>query len=225
MMNATGISNLHVSNFIAVGMAGIMSGVIHAPLTAIFLIAEITGGYVLFVPLMIVSALSFFISRYFEPYTIYTKKLALKGELLTSDKDSNVLMQLDLNELIETEFTTLLVTAKFSDVIDAFTSSRRNLFPVVDGENSFMGVVELANIKEIMFKPWIYEQMTVKDVTTTGVLTIDKNENIESAMKKFESSGRWYLIVTDNGKYAGVISWSNLLMYYRRILKRSGSFI
>jgi chloride channel protein, CIC family len=225
MINATGISKLHVSNFIAVGMAGIMSGVIHAPLTAIFLIAEITGGYVLFVPLMIVSALSFFISRYFEPYTIYTKKLAMKGQLLTSDRDSNIMMQLDLKDLIETEFTTLLVSAKFRDVIDAFTSSQRNLFPVVDDDNIFIGIVELENIKEIMFKPEVYDQMTVGEVTTTGLLTIGKDENIESAMRKFESSGRWNLVVTDKGKYAGVISWSNLLLYYRKILKRSGSFI
>jgi CIC family chloride channel protein len=224
IINTVGISTLHVSNFVAVGMAGIMSGVVHAPLTAIFLIAEITGGYVLFVPLMIVSAISFFISRYFEPYTIYTKKLAQKGHLFTADKDTNILMQLQLHELIENEFVPLLVTAKFRDVIDAFTTSQRNVFPVVDKDNNFVGIIDLVNIKELMFKPEVYEQMTVFDVTTTEVLTIDENENVISAMRKFESSGRWNLPVIDEGKYVGVISWSNILSYYRRILKRSASF-
>jgi len=224
IINTVGISTLHVSNFVAVGMAGIMSGVVHAPLTAIFLIAEITGGYVLFVPLMIVSALSFFISRYFEPYTIYTKKLAQKGHLFTADKDTNILMQLQLHELIEKEFVPLLVTAKFRDVIDAFTTSQRNVFPVVDKDNNFIGIIDLINIKELMFKPEVYDLMTVFDVTTTGVLTIDKNENVVSAMRKFESSGRWNLPVIEEGKYIGVISWSNILSYYRRILKRSASF-
>ena len=224
LINTLGISTLFISNFIAVGMAGIMSGVVHAPLTAIFLIAEITGGYVLFVPLMIVSAISFFISRYFEPYTIYTKKLAQSGHLFTSDKDTNILMQLHLDELIEKEFVPLLVTSNFRDVIDAFTSSQRNVFPVVDKDDNYVGLIDLVNIKELMFKPEVYEQMTVFDVTTTGVLTIDLQENVASAMKKFESSGRWNLPVIDQGKYIGVISWSNILSYYRRILKRSASF-
>lgn len=224
LINTTGISTLHVSNFVAVGMAGIMSGVIHAPLTAIFLIAEITGGYVLFVPLMIVSALSFFISRYFEPYTIYTKKLAQRGHLFTDDKDSNILMQLQLDELIETGFVPLRVSAKFRDVIDAFTTSKRNVFPVVDKDNNFVGIVDLENIKEIMFKPELYDQLTVSDVTTTEIITIDKKENVASAMKKFESSGRWNIPVTEGSKYIGVISWSNILSYYRRIIKRSASF-
>ncbi len=223
IVNITEITSLHVSNFIAVGMAGIMSGVIHAPLTAIFLIAEITGGYVLFVPLMIVSAISFFISRYFEPYSIYTKNLAKRGHLFTDDKDSNILMQLKLEELIETDFTPLQVNAKFSDIIDAFTTSKRNLYPVIDKENNFIGIIDLDNIKEIMFKPELNEPMTVSDVTTTGLLTIDKLENVASAMEKFETSGRWNIPVTYEGKYVGFISQSNFLSYYRRILKRSSS--
>lgn len=223
LVNTLGITTLHVSNFVAVGMAGIMSGVIHAPLTAIFLIAEITGGYVLFVPLMIVSAISFFISRYFEPYTIYTKKLAQKGHLFTADKDTNILMQLHLDELIEKEFVPLKETAKFREVIDAFTASQRNVFPVVDHENNFIGIIDLANIKEFMFKPEVYDFMTVTDITTTGVLTIDKNENVVTAMQKFESSGRWNIPVTEDGKYIGIISWSNILSFYRRILKRSAT--
>ena len=220
-VNTSGISNLNISNFVAVGMAGIISGVIHAPLTAIFLIAEITGGYILFVPLMIVSSLSFFISQFFEPYTIYTKKLALHGHLFTNDKDNNILMQLHLDEMIETEFVPLLMTAKFREVIEAFTTSKRNVFPVVDKENNFVGTIDLDNIKEIMFKPEVYDQLTIFDVTTVGIITIDRNENVASAMNKFESSDLWNIPVTDGNKYIGFISRSNLLSFYRRILKRS----
>jgi chloride channel protein, CIC family len=223
LVNTAGISTLNIPNFIAVGMAGIMSGVIHALLTGIFLIAEITGGYALFVPLMIVSALSFFISRYFEPYTIYTKNLAQRGHLFTDDKDNNILMQLQLDELIETEFSPLQMTAKFQTIIDTFTTSKRNLYPVIDNENNFVGIIELENIKEFMFKPEDDESMTVSDVATKGLLTIDKNENVASAMRKFESSGRWNIPVTDQGKYIGFISQSNFLYFYRRILKRSAS--
>jgi chloride channel protein, CIC family len=222
-VNTTGLGTLHISNFIAVGMAGIMAGVIHAPLTAIFLIAEITGGYVLFVPLMIVSALSFFISRYFEPYTIYTKNLVQRGHFFTDDRDSNVLMQMDLGDLIETEFIPLQVTAGFPDVIEAFTRSKRNIFPVVDDENNFVGLIDLDDIKELMFKPEVYRMMTVSDVTITGIITIDKTENVISAIKKLESSGHWNIPVTEGTKYIGFISRSNLLSYYRRILKRSAS--
>jgi chloride channel protein, CIC family len=222
-VNTTGLSTLHVANFIAVGMAGIMSGVIHAPLTAIFLIAEITGGYVLFVPLMIVSAISFFISRYFEPYTIYTKNLAQRGHLFTEDKDSNILMQLHLDEMIETDFILLQVEARFSDVIDAFRKSSRNVFPVADKDQNFIGHISLDDIREIMFQPEVYEGYTVGDVTTKDIITIDRNESVAATMSKFESSGLWNIPVTDKGKYVGYISRVNIFSYYRSILKKSSS--
>jgi chloride channel protein, CIC family len=220
-VNTTGISSLYVSNFVAVGMAGIMSGVVHAPLTAIFLIAEITGGYVLFVPLMIVSAISFFISHYFEPYSIYTKKLVQLGQLFTDNKDGNILMQLHLDEMIETEFRPILVTAKLRDIIEAFATSKRNVFPVIDKENNFVGIIDIENIKKVMFKPEFYDQITISDMTTVGVITIDKFEDVTSAMKKFEASGLWNIPVTDKNKYVGFISRSNILSYYRRYLQQS----
>ncbi len=224
-VNSTGIATLHTSNFIAVGMAGIMSGVIHAPLTAIFIIAEITGGYVLFVPLMIVSAISFFISRYFEPYTIYTKNLASKGHLFTDDKDRNILKQLHLDEMIETGgFVAINVTDSFSSLIEAFTKSTRNVFPVVDKENNFIGIIPLGSIKDVMFKPELFETLTVLDVTTQNTVTIDKSEIMEAAIEKFEQSNLWNIPVVDGTKYIGFISRGNIFSYYRRILQKSSAF-
>jgi len=223
LVNLTGISTLHINNFVAVGMAGIMAGVIHAPLTAIFLIAEITGGYVLFVPLMIVSAISYFISRYFEPYSIYTKKLAQKGHLFTGDKDSNVLRQILLDDLIETEFIPLLATDKFGKLIEAFTKSNRNIFPVVDEENNFVGVIQLDNVKELLFRPELHENLTIGDIVTGDVLSIEAGENMEVVMTKLENSNLWNIPVTRKGKYIGFVSRSNVLSFYRRILKKASS--
>ncbi len=220
-INLSGISKLHVSNFIAVGMAGIMSGVIHAPLTAIFLIAEITGGYVLFVPLMIVSAISYFISRFFEPYSIYTKHLAQKGHLFTDDKDSNVLKQIHLDDLIETEFIPLLNTDGFEQVIAAFTKSNRNIFPVIDKENNFIGVIQLDQFKEYLFKPEHYDQLTIENMVQKDVLTINSGENMDDVMIKIEDSNLWNIPVIKESKYIGFISRSNILSFYRRILKKT----
>jgi chloride channel protein, CIC family len=224
LVNTTGITTLHVSNFIAVGMAGVMAGVIHAPLTAIFLIAEITGGYMLFVPLMIVAALSYFISRYFEPYSVYTKNLIQKGHMYTSDKDRSILSQLNLFEMIDTEFTPVRIDDTFTSLIDAFTKSRRNVFPVVDHDNNFIGIIPLENIKEIMFQPELYEKMNIPDVTSRNVVTIRKDESMESAIEKFERSNLWNIPVIDGTRYAGFISRANLLSNYRRILKKSSTF-
>ncbi len=223
LVNLTGITTLHINNFVAVGMAGIMAGVIHAPLTAIFLIAEITGGYVLFVPLMIVSAISFFISRYFEPYSVYTKKLAQKGHLFTGDKDSNVLRQILLDELIETEFIPLLVTDKFGKLVEAFTMSNRNIFPVVDDGNNFVGIIQLDNVKELLFHPQLHENLIIGDIVTREVLSIESSENMDSVMTKLESSNLWNIPVTRQGKYIGFVSRSNVLSFYRRILKKTSS--
>ncbi|MCX6245535.1 MAG: chloride channel protein [Bacteroidetes bacterium] len=221
LVNLTGISNLHVNNFVAVGMAGILAGVIHAPLTAIFLIAEITGGYVLFVPLMIVSAISYFISRYFEPYSVYTKKLAQKGHLFTDDKDSNVLRQIVLDDLIETDFIRVRIDDPFTKLIEAFTSSNRNIFPVIDEDDNFIGIVQLDRIKALLFQTELHEKLTVQDIVTSDIVTIEEGEHMDVAMEKLENSSYWNIPVTRNGKYVGFISRSNVLSFYRRILKKT----
>jgi chloride channel protein, CIC family len=221
LVNLTGISSLHINNFVAVGMAGILAGVIHAPLTAIFLIAEITGGYVLFVPLMIVSAISYFISRYFEPHSVYTKKLAQKGHLFTDDKDSNVLRQILLDDLIETEFIPLLVTDPFGKLIEAFSLSNRNVFPVIDSENNFIGIIQLDEVKDYLFKTELYDRLVIGEIVLRDVLTIEADETMDAVMAKLEGSNLWNIPVTRKGKYAGFISRSNVLSFYRRILKKT----
>lgn len=220
-LNLLNINKLHVSNFVAVGMAGIMSGVIHAPLTAIFLIAEITGGYVLFVPLMIVSAISFFITRYFEPYSIYTKHLTQKGHLFTEDKDSNVLKQIRMDELIETEFIPLNIKDSFEQIAEAFRKSNRNIFPVVNDDQLFIGVIQLEQIKPFLFKPELYSQLNVESLVNRDVLKIRVGENMDEVMQKLEGSDLWNIPVTKDDKYAGFISRSSVLSFYRRILKNT----
>ncbi|MBE0646453.1 MAG: chloride channel protein [Bacteroidales bacterium] len=222
-LNTLGMTRLQVSNFVAVGMAGIMAGVVHAPLTAIFLIAEITGGYMLFVPLMIVAAISFFISRYFEPYSIYTKNLTNKGYLMADSKDKNILNQLRLDDMIETGFVALKAHDNLGTLINAFTESQRNIFPVVDDNNLFIGVVHLAEVKKLMFRTELYNEVTIFELTNKEIMTLDVTEDVASALMKFENSDLWNIPVVDKGKYIGFISRSNMLSYYRKILKKSAT--
>lgn len=221
-VNTIGISNLNVSNFVVVGMAGVMSGVVHAPLTAIFLIAEITGGYVLFIPLMIVSALAYFITRIFEPYSVYTKKLAQKGELLGEDKDSNVLKYLKVEDLIENDFITLNVNDKLQNLIDAFSISNRNVFPVINDKGEFFGIISLDNVKDLLFRTSLYNELKLS-VITQKIITIDYYENMDSVMAKFEKTKLWNIPVLKGKVYMGFLSRSNILTYYRQTLKRTGS--
>ncbi|MDP4210714.1 MAG: chloride channel protein [Bacteroidota bacterium] len=218
-VNATGISSLNVPNFIVVGMAGILSGVVHAPLTAIFLIAEITGGYVLFVPLMIVSALSFFITRYFEPYSVYTKHLAQRGHI-SDDKDSNLLNQLNIKDLIEKDFIILKSDDYLKNFIKAFTKSNRNMFPVTNKEGEFAGVILLDNIKDMLFQTELYDKIKLGELVQ-DVITIDISEDMTSAMSKFEKYNLWSIPVLKDKKYVGFISRSNILTFYRQKLRRS----
>lgn len=224
-LNLTGFTNLQVTNFIAVGMAGIMAGVIHAPLTAIFLIAEISGGYMLFVPLMIVAATSYFISRYFEPYSIYTKNLIAKGFLDKDNKDRNILDQLSLRDMLETDYYTVHADAPFSSLIQAFTQSKRNVFPVINDAGEFLGVVFLEDIKEMMFRPELQESRNIAQVMRGNIATLELSEDVSNAIEKFEHSGLWNIPVTENGKYAGFISWANMLNKYRREIKKSATLV
>jgi CIC family chloride channel protein len=220
-VNTSGINNLNIGNFTVVGMAGILSGVVHAPLTAIFLIAEITGGYVLFVPLMIVSALSYFISKYFEPHSIYTKKLAQRGHLLTQDKDHNILSHLKLDELIETDFIPLKSFGTVKSMVDAFNVSNKYVYPVVDNENNLLGVIYLENVKYLLFDQELHDKIKIIDITDQSIISIDCHESMDSAMKKFEKTKLWSIPVTDGTQYIGFISRANIFSYYRRMLKQT----
>ena len=222
-VNTIGISSLNVSNFVVVGMAGILSGVVHAPLTAIFLIAEVTGGYVLFVPLMIVSALSYFISKYFEPYSVYTKMLAKKGQHYINDKDKNILNLMNMEEIIEKDFIVLNISDNIDKLIEAFTRSNRNLFPVVDNDNNFMGLVYLEEVKEYMLKKERYSHITINEIAHKNIITIDLIDDVDAAMVKFENDKLWNIPVVSGTKYIGFISRSSIFSYYRRTLKNTST--
>jgi chloride channel protein, CIC family len=223
LVNTIGLSDLHVSNFIVVGMAGILSGVVHAPLTAIFLIAEVTGGYVLFVPLMIVSALSYFISKYFEPYSVYTKILAKNGQHYANDKDKNILNLLNMEEIIEKDFIVLNVSDNVTKLIEAFTKSSRNLFPVVDNEHNFVGLIFLEEVKEYMLHKEQYENIKMNDIAHKDILTIDLIDDMDAAMAMFENNKLWNIPVVSGTKYIGFISRSNIFSHYRRTLKNTST--
>jgi CIC family chloride channel protein len=217
-VNITGLSILTIPNFIVVGMAGVLSGVVHAPLTAIFLIAEVTGGYALFVPLMIVSALSYFIARYLEPYTVYTKKLALKGQLPGSNKDKAVLSQMKLKKLIENDFTAVEKNMSLRQLVDVISQSKRNIFPVINDAHEIIGIINLDNIREIMFQQEKYDIVNVEKLMVSPPVIIDINTDMQKVMDYFEMYKVWNLPITENGKYVGFVSKSKIFTEYRNQL-------
>lgn len=211
---------LSYSNFALVGMAGIMAGVIHAPLTAIFMIAEITSGYELFVPLMIVAAISYFTAKIFMPNSVYTILLARRGELLTHNADKNMLTLLKMDNLIETNFLPVKEEDTLGQLVSSIAKSSRNIFPVIDEENNLKGIVVLDHIRHIMFKKEYYDKTLVRDLMFVPSPIIDVNEmSIEEIAEKFENSSNYNLPVVDKGKYIGFISRARLFSNYRRMLK------
>ena len=209
------------SNFTLVGMTGLMAGVLHAPLTAIFLIAEITGGYELFVPLMIVSAISFTITKYYISHSIYTLKLAERGELMTHDKDQAVLTLMEIDKVIETNFVPINLDMTLGDIVhEAVVKSNRNIFPVVEAnDNALKGVILLDDLRPIMFNQKLYSEISAIDIMQPPPEIIDiENDKMTDIMKKFQDSSAWNLPVVKNGVYVGFISKSKLLTAYRRQL-------
>lgn len=216
LINTTGFFNVSETNFTLIGMTGLMAGVLHAPLTAIFLIAEITGGYELFVPLMLVAAISYAITKYFVENSIYTVELASRGELITHDKDKNVLMMLDIDKVIETNFISITPDMTLREMLKKGVSkSSRNLFPVTKEDNTFLGVVLLDEIRPIMFEESLYDKTTVQDYLRAAPEIILHSDSTETVMKKFTESNAWNLPVVKNNKYIGFISKSKLLSAYR----------
>jgi CIC family chloride channel protein len=220
--NTIGVSghNLSLSNFCLVGMAGLMAGVLHAPLTAIFLIAEITSGHELFIPLMITASISYLITKKYIPFNIYAAELAKKGELITHDKDKNVLMLMDIDKVIETNFISLKPEMKLGFVAkEAVAKSSRNNFPVVNEQNEYLGVLLLDDIRGIMFDQTLYDSVSVSDMMhVSKEIIFYEKDNMKQIMKKFQDSSAWNLPVVKNGIYMGFISKSRLLTAYRRKL-------
>ncbi|MCG8410631.1 MAG: chloride channel protein [Bacteroidales bacterium] len=215
-----GIINLSNSNFALVGMVGLIAGVLHAPLTAIFLIAEITGGYDLIMPLMIGASVSFATTRIFERYSVYTYQLARRGELFTHDKDKVVLSILKVTKLIETDFLTINPEASLGDLIKVISESKRNIVPVTDDDNNLQGIVFINDIRNIMFKPERYDSVYVKELMFMPSPTVSSEESMEDIAKKFQQTSHYNLPVIDNGKYVGFVSRANVFSAYRNLLKK-----
>lgn len=216
LINLLGIRQINTNNFALIGMAGLITGVLHAPLTGIFLIADISGGYKLFVPLMITATFAYLIVRTFTPNSVYHIQLARRKELLTHDKDANVLQLLEVRKLIETDFEVLAPEATLRDLTQAISRNHRNLFPVVDQEGMMVGMLKMDDIRSMIFDHGKYDIIKVKDLMYMPEYHIDPNDSMEVVANKFESSGRYNLAVIEDGKYIGFISRARVFTNYRK---------
>jgi CIC family chloride channel protein len=206
-------------NFAVMGMAAVMSGVMHAPLMGVFLSAELTGRFDLFLPLLIASTLSYGTIRIFEPYSIYTRRLALKGELITHHKDKAVLCLLKLESFIETDYQVVYPEMRLGELVKIVAHAEHNTFPVCDHTGRFLGIVTLNDIRNIMFQPRLYERMTVEEIMIGPAAKIHPTMNMAEVMNIFDTTNAWSLPVIDNGRYIGMLSKNQIFTSYRRVLK------
>ncbi|MEA4886253.1 MAG: chloride channel protein [Bacteroides graminisolvens] len=206
-------------NFALMGMAGVMSGVMHAPLTGVFLIAELTGGYDLFLPLMIVAVSSYLTIIVFEPHSIYSMRLAKKGELLTHHKDKAVLTLMKMENVVEKDFVTVHPEMDLGELVKAISTSHRNVFPVTDKNGVLLGIVLLDDIRNIMFRQELYHRFTVNKLMTTVPARLFDTDSMEQVMKTFDDTKAWNLPVVDrDGRYLGFVSKSKIFNSYRQVL-------
>ena len=208
-------------NFVLVGMAGLMAGVMQAPMTAIFLIADMTGGYELLIPLILTATVSYAVTRTIEPYSIYTKRIAKRGELLTHDSDQAVLTLLKTSDLIESDFLPVKIDASLGELVEVVATSKRNIFPVVDDRNHFHGYVSLEDIRQDMFRSELYDRMHVYNFMVSAPAYVYIDEKMDSVMDKFEKTMAWNLPVVDHDRtYVGFVSKSKIFSAYRDQLKQ-----
>ena len=206
-------------NFALMGMAGVMSGVMHAPLTGVFLIAELTGGYDLFLPLMIVSVSSYLTIIVFEPHSIYSMRLAKKGELLTHHKDKAVLTLMKVENVVEKDFIAVHPEMELAELVKAISASHRNIFPVTDNEGKLIGIVLLDDIRNIMFRQELYHRFTVGKLMTSAPARLYNTDSMEQVMRTFDDTKAWNLpVVDEEGKYLGFVSKSKIFNSYRQVL-------
>lgn len=221
LLNNLGVieGTLSMKNYALMGMAGVMSAVMNAPLMGIFLAAEMTGGYELFLPLLIVSTISYGTFKLFSPYSIYTQRLAQRGELLTHEKDRSVLTLLKMDSVIEKDFKEVHPDMTLREMCEVISQSSRNLYPVTDNNNVLVGVVLLDDIRNIMFRPDLYDKMRVRKFMSAMPAKIELGQSMDSVMKMFDDTKAWNLPVVERGKYIGFVSKSKIFNSYRRVLK------
>lgn len=206
-------------NFALMGMAGVMSGVMHAPLTGVFLIAELTGGYDLFLPLMIVSVSAYLTIIVFEPHSIYSMRLAKKGQLLTHHKDRAVLTLMKMENVVESDFVTVHPEMDLGELVKAIAASHRNVFPVIDKNGILLGIVLLDDIRNIMFRQELYHRFTVSKLMTSAPAKLFDTDGMEQVMQTFDDTKAWNLpVVSEEGKYLGFVSKSKIFNSYRQVL-------
>ena len=206
------------ANFVLVGMSGAMAGVMHAPLLGIFLIAELTGGYVLLMPLMITATVAYITSSYFDKHSIYTRQLALQGDLITHHKDKAVLTMLSLRNVIETDLIPVHPEQTLGELVKTVAKSHRNIFPVTDETGHLLGILLLDDIRPVMFDSEKYDDHYVRDFMTLPPAVVDLDENMSSVMDKFEISGAWNLPIVHNEVYIGFVSKATIFSAYRDLL-------
>ncbi len=224
VVNHFGNQNLPTNNFALIGMAGMFAGVLHAPLTGIFLIAELSGGYELFVPLMITATFSFFVVKLLTKHSVYTEQLARRKQLITHNKDKAILSLMNVRSLIETNFSTINVEGTLGDLVNVVSKSPRNVFPVVDKENNMLGVVFINDIRNIIFRPELYNITYVRDLMFMPEPVVDPDESMEDVAKKFSGSQHYNLPVLKDGKYIGFVSRANVFSAYREKLREFSEY-
>jgi CIC family chloride channel protein len=207
------------SNFALVGMAGMMAAVMHAPLTAIFLIAELTGGYQLLTPLMITATISYLTIQYFEPHSIYTKRLAERGELMTHHKDKAVLSLMNIHDLIERNFKTVSPDQTLGEFVKVVAQSERNVFPVLDNDGKYLGVVFLNDVRHLIFDHTLYQKIYVREIMFMPDVMVSPDDTMEEVAGVFQRTQHYNLPVISQGKYVGFVSRANVFSKYRRMLK------
>jgi len=210
--------DLPLKNFAFAGMAGVMAGVMYAPLTAIFLIAEVTGGYELFMTLMITSTVAYLTMNVFETHSIYAMRLAKTGELMTHNKDRAVLGFMKMQHVIETDLDVVHPDDMLGDLVNTISKSSRNIFPVVDANERLLGIITLDEVRNIMFRADLYQRFRMRELMISPPALLSINDSMEAVMKTFEKTGAWNLPVVDNGKYVGFVSKAAIFNVYRRML-------
>ncbi len=219
IINLSGLIHIPEVHFVVLGMAGMLSGVIHAPLTAIFLIAEITGGYALFVPLMVVSSSSYLITKYFEPYSVYTRKLTARGVDVYANRDQGLLARLDPRKLLETDFIAVRPTTTLGELVDVFRHASRNLFPVVAAGGRLLGVVSLDSVRDALFDNAHYATTSVGELMKPAPAVVGPNDDLEHTLALLDRHGVWALpVCEEDGRYLGFILKSAILSRYRNQL-------
>ena len=211
--------DISVQNFALVGMAGVISGIIHAPLTAIFLIAEITGGYDLFMPLMIVATISYATTKIFTKNSVYTFQLAKRGELITHDRDKSTFILMNIDSLIEKDFESVHPDSTLKDLVAAISVSKRNVFPVLEKDGTMVGIITLNDIRNIMFKYELWDSTYVRNIMYFPEVYVNYDDDLGQIADKIESSGRYNVPVLQDGKYIGFVSRARVFSEYRKLIK------